>query len=91
MNIKNILRSWLLDERPSPEVHGTLRCTSDYNLHDQGSTNVIIFPAIGGQVIEFRRYDHQKDKSYVSRYIIKDDDDFGNRMSNIITLENLKN
>ena len=52
--------------------------------------NFRVFPAVGGQVVEFRRYDRLKDHSDVTTYIINKDDDFGEKISKIANLELLK-
>lgn len=86
--IKRLIRNWLFEEQTiasckSPNV-------SSESLVEHDATHLYIFPAIGGKIIEFRRYDHVKDKQHTSRYIIKDDDEFSDKLSKIITMENLK-
>jgi len=92
--LKKLLREWLFADhgyvnnvRSTPEL---VRCTTDEELHTEDATHLYIFPATGGKVIEFRKYDRMKDKSHISRYIIKDGDDFADKLSKIITMENLK-
>lgn len=52
-------------------------------------TNFTVFGAIGGKVIQIRRYDEKNDKSYVDLYIITDDEDFGEALAMIVTRNNL--
>ena len=52
--------------------------------------NFRVFSAVGGQVVEFRRYDRKTDRSDTSTYIIHKDDDFGEKISKIANLEMLK-
>jgi hypothetical protein len=52
--------------------------------------NFRVFSAVGGQVVEFRRYDRKTDRSDTSTYIITKDDDFGDKISKIANLELLK-
>ena len=52
--------------------------------------NFRVFSAVGGQVVEFRRYDRKTDRSDTSTYIIHKDDDFGEKISKIANLELLK-
>jgi hypothetical protein len=52
--------------------------------------NFRVFGAVGGQVIEFRRYDRKTDRSDTTTYIITKDQDFGEKISKIANLEMLK-
>ena len=52
--------------------------------------NFRVFSAVGGQVVEFRRYDHKTDRRDTSTYIIHKEDDFGEKISKIANLEMLK-
>jgi hypothetical protein len=52
--------------------------------------NFRVFSAVGGQVVEFRRYDRKTDRSDTSTYIIHKDDDFGEKISKIANLELLR-
>jgi len=52
--------------------------------------NFRVFSAVGGQIVEFRRYDRKTDRNDTSTYIIHKDDDFGEKISKIANLELLK-
>ena len=52
--------------------------------------NFRVFSAVGGQVVEFRRYDRKTDRSDTTTYIIHKDQDFGEKISKIANLELLK-
>ena len=52
--------------------------------------NFRVFKAVGGRVVEFRRYDRKTDRNDTSTYIITDDEDFGDSIARISTMENLK-
>ena len=52
--------------------------------------NFRVFSAVGGQVVEFRRYDRKTDRNDTSTYIITKDQDFGEKISKIANLELLK-
>jgi hypothetical protein len=49
-----------------------------------------VFTAVGGKVVEFRRYDRKSDRNDSTTYIITNDQDFGERISKIATMEQLK-
>ena len=57
---------------------------------DDPILNFRVFSAVGGQVVEFRRYDRKTDRSDTTTYIINKDDDFGEKISKIANLELLK-
>jgi hypothetical protein len=49
-----------------------------------------IYNAIGGKVVEFSRYDRRSDRHDHCIYVIGKDDDFGDKIAKIATLETLK-
>ena len=49
-----------------------------------------IYTAIGGKVVEFSRYDRQKDRHFHDIYIIGKNEDFGEKIAKIAMLESLK-
>ena len=49
-----------------------------------------VYNAVGGKVVEFTRYDRQKDRAFHDIYIIGRDEDFGAKIAKIAMLENLK-
>lgn len=52
--------------------------------------NFKVYNAVGGKIVEFRHYDRQKDRSFNQTYIITADQDFGERIAKIATMEALK-
>ncbi len=59
-------------------------------LDSDANLNFSVYNAIGGKVIEFRRYNKSTDKNHYTMYVISKDDDFGEKISKIATLESLK-
>lgn len=49
-----------------------------------------VFSAVGGKVVEFSHYDLRTDRRNSTTYIITDDQDFGERIAKISTMESLK-
>jgi len=66
----------------SRDVEAT--CSDDPILHFK------VYSAVGGKVVEFRRYDRKIDRNDTTTYIITNDQDFGERISKIATMEQLK-
>ena len=57
---------------------------------DEPILNFKVYSAVGGKVVEFRRYDRKTDRNDSTTYIITNDQDFGDRISKIATMEKLK-
>lgn len=57
---------------------------------DDPILNFKVYSAVGGKVVEFRRYDRRNDNSDTTTYIITNDQDFGDRIAKIATMEQLK-
>lgn len=49
-----------------------------------------IYNAIGGKLVEFRYHDRKNDRISTQMYIIGKDEDFGEKIAKIATLETLK-
>jgi hypothetical protein len=52
--------------------------------------NFRVFSAVGGKIVEFRRYDRQRDRHETQTYIITNEQDFGDRIAKIATMESIK-
>ena len=86
--IKRKLRKWILEA--NEEVMPSISIREDNRMDADSILNFRVFSAVGGQVVEFRRYDRVKDHSDTTTYIINKDDDFGEKISKIANLELLK-
>jgi hypothetical protein len=60
------------------------------SIGDDPVLNFKVYSAVGGKVVEFRRYDRKSDRNDSTTYIITNDQDFGERIAKIATMENLK-
>ena len=49
-----------------------------------------VYSAVGGKIVEFSRYDRKSDRHDHQVYIINQDQDFGERIAKIATMEQLK-
>ena len=52
--------------------------------------NFRVFSAIGGQVVEFRRYDRKTDRNDTTTYIIHKEEDFGDKIAKIAKIATLE-
>jgi len=66
-----------------------IRADSD-SIESDPVLNFKVYSAVGGKIVEFRRYDRQRDRNDSQTYIITSDQDFGDRIAKIATMENLK-
>jgi hypothetical protein len=94
--LKLKLRNWVLSahdecERDSNIVsskRGISVSTKDMN--SDPTLNFKVYSAVGGKVVEFSRYDRRSDRNDHTTYIITNEQDFGERIAKIATMENLK-
>jgi hypothetical protein len=77
-----------VNEKSSIAIRG--RDVEAQACDDDPILNFRVFSAVGGQVVEFRRYDRKTDRSDTTTYIIHKEDDFGEKISKIANLEMLK-
>ena len=86
--LKRKIRQWVFEEEPSsPQLVATKDIES---VQDDPILNFRIYNAVGGKVVEFSRYDRRSDRRNSTTYIITNDQDFGERIAKISTMENLK-
>ncbi len=80
-----------LDEENCKVSSGRLLTRGDEALcGDEPVLNFKVYAAVGGKVVEFRRYDRKSDRNDTTTYIITNDQDFGERIAKIAMMENLK-
>ena len=88
---KRKLRNWLLeDEPPNLVSNKTLAVRESDSVESDPVLNFRVYSAVGGKIVEFRKYDRQRDRSDNQTYIITNDQDFGERIAKIATMESLK-
>jgi len=62
-----------------------------HNGLNSNGLNMTLYKADGGTVVEFRHYDPVKDRSNNSLHVITDKEDMAERLSQIITMEIMRN
>jgi hypothetical protein len=88
--LKRKLRNWL-DENEAGKVIGSqLLIKERDSIESDPVLNFKVYSAVGGKIVEFRQYDRQRDRNFNQTYIITNDQDFGERIAKIATMENLK-
>jgi hypothetical protein len=79
----------------SPDVYqtgvsvGLVKVSSRSGL-DSNGLNLNIYGADGGTVLEFRHYDHNKDRSDYALHVISQNENFEERVAQAITMEMLR-
>lgn len=72
------------------ELVGSNSATSDDSPSGDPILQFKVYSAVGGKIVEFRRYDRKTGDNYYTSYIISEDQNFGERISKISSLEILK-
>jgi hypothetical protein len=95
--LKNIVINWVREDwntanQKNYEPNNKLVASRDVepNVESDPILNFRVFSAVGGKIVEFRRYDKQRDRHETQTYIITNDQDFGDRISKIATMESIK-
>ncbi len=89
--LKRKLRNWLMSNESEDRIIGsTLKVRESDDMNSDPVLNFKVFSAVGGKIVEFRQYDRQKDRHFSQTYSITNDQDFGERISKIATMEILK-
>lgn len=76
-----------------PEECRAVQVSADKHKHTPDVDPILnfrVFAAVGGKVVEFNKYDPKTDRRDSTTYIITNDQDFGERISKIATMESLK-
>jgi hypothetical protein len=90
--LKRKIRRWLESEQDI-SIPETVYAKNSIAGRDVGSDPTLqfkIYNAIGGKVVEFSRYDRQRDRHQHDIYIIGKEEDFGVKIAKIAMLESLK-
>lgn len=91
--LKKKIIVWMRDEWGRVDVSQKICATRDVEAVSEADPilHFRVFSAVGGKVVEFRRYDRQRDRTDTQTYIITNEQDFGERIAKIATMEILKN
>lgn len=91
---KKKFKEWCIEAWNSErEDHGKVVPIASIESHSIRSEPVLsftIYNAIGGKLVEFRYHDRKHDRVSTQMYIIGKDEDFGEKIAKIATLETLK-
>jgi hypothetical protein len=86
MSIKQRFKNWLMrDDSDAPQL-----AIEEASPLQSDGMRFQLYKASGGFVVETRTYDRIKDRSLNSMYIIRDDQDVGEELGKIVTMETLR-
>jgi hypothetical protein len=93
--LKRKIRRWLDSEqdiciREDVVYSNKLGSVSTRSMDSEPTLNFKVFSAVGGKIVEFSRYDPKTDRHERQMYIIGRDEDFGEKIAKISTLEVLR-
>jgi hypothetical protein len=83
--------AWMTRDEPvNPSTYVTLSAASPRGGLDSYGLSLSIYGADGGTVLEFRHYDHVKDRSDYALHVISQNENFEERVAQAITMEMLR-
>ena len=82
---------------PVPRIRGTMKVglvkgsRDESQIHlNQSAMNFRLYPATGGHIVEYSYFDENTDRQTQALHLIPSDQDLGDSLSKIMTLEALK-
>jgi hypothetical protein len=95
--LKQRLRDWLNSEDGPEELYvsskrgrNSIVSARDSHELDGEPLRFNVFRANGGTVVQTHMYDRQKDRSFQQLHIVGHDQDLGESLSKIVTMESLR-
>ena len=92
--LKRKIRRWLDSEQDITIDDGRYAIAStkvaSRDINSDVALQFKVYNAVGGKIVEFSRYDCKTDRSDHQIYIIGRDEDFGEKIAKISTLEVLR-
>jgi hypothetical protein len=88
--LKRRLRNWINSEDVETISSNKLVSTRDRHELEGEPIRFNIFRANGGTVVQTYIYDRQKDRSFQQLHIVRHDQDLGESLNKILTMESLR-
>jgi hypothetical protein len=87
---KQKFRDWLNNDDYNQVSLSIVDDSEGPNLDSRNAVRFTIHHAHGGSVVQTRTYDERKDRNIENLYIIKNNEDLGEEIAKIITMEGLR-
>jgi hypothetical protein len=88
--VKRTIRRWLEEDGSERGVYATAVKSIDSEIDSSEGYTLKVYPARGGRVIQYYKYDRQKDRANTSLYVISDTEDLGEAVKNIVVEQALQ-
>ena len=88
--LKRKIRNWVNDYENEAKASRATLVSADSESLSSEPLRLSIYRANGGTIVETRVYDRQKDRSQNQLHIVNNDQDLGEALSKIITMEALR-
>jgi len=93
--LKDKLRNWLMSDNSVKQARlrgaNAISIEEDHeHMSSDPTMRFKVYNARGGKIVEFTRFDRQKDRNFHDLYIISNDEDFGAKIGKIAMLESMK-
>ena len=75
---------------PSPKLSRANSVSTGRGIDSDPTLQFKVYSAVGGKIVEFTRYDRKSDRHDHQIYVIGKDEDFGEKIAKISTLEVLR-
>jgi hypothetical protein len=92
--LKKLIVKWVNDardeERDVAVVQAVGRKGASVDDIDADCYTLRVYPARGGRVVQYHKYDRQNDRTRTSLYVISDNEDLGDAVKNIVVEQALQ-
>jgi hypothetical protein len=89
LTFRQKIRNWLMNDDDLYGEEIPMQDVESRGLDSEGM-RFDLFKANGGYIVETRYYDAKHDRTHKKLYIIKDEQDLGDEIGKIITMESLR-
>ena len=90
MKLRRWLLKWLSRSEDEGKVYSVVSNDIQSTRPSKEGLNFVLYPAVGGHILECRVYDHKTDRNNNTLYMIHDDEDFAQQVAQSIMLEMMK-
>ena len=93
MKLRRRLLQWLSRDEDEGRVYSVVSndiIASAPNRPSKDGLNFVLYPAVGGHILECRNYDRKTDSNNSTLYMIHEDEDFAQQVAQSIMLEMMK-
>ena len=92
MKLRRRLLKWLSRDEDEGRVYSVVSndISASPNRPSKDGLNFVLYPAVGGHILECRHYDRRTDTNNNTLYMIHEDQNFADQVAKAIMLEMMK-